>query len=103
MRLSLGADMNIEILKFLKEMKEKTEESFLYQENVWQFNHREEEIINYAISSTLNGFSEIKKETQEELINAFPLIRKLVEQLTEVRKTHKRIETKMLNQYISED
>jgi len=88
--------MNTEIMQFIAELREVVDESFVYKAEVWQFNHRSNQEVKYSIAGNMKGFSEIVKDTEEELIAAFPLIRKLVGQLMEAKETDKKIKIKLI-------
>lgn len=91
--------MNTKILNFIKEMRDLTEESWLYETCHWEYNHQNEPRIRYRVWSGLSSGVSIEKETEEELIDSFDLIRKLVGQLMEAKETKKRIDVKQLNHY----
>ena len=88
--------MSTETIKnFLKEMTELSGEYIHYWEDYTSYStgHYEEK---FYISSNLQGFGLIAKETKEELIQAFDLIREQVKILCKSRDIKKKIDCKLL-------
>lgn len=85
--------MNQEILNFIKEMRRITGETFYYEVCAWEFSQGCE--IKHRLGTTISGFELVNKETAEEIIRTFDLIRSKVELLMKSKELTKQIETKM--------
>jgi len=85
--------MSSSILSFIEEMRKLTKYTFVYRIDYWAFDHSPDIKPKHSICSILPGFSMEGKETEEELIEAIPLMKKLVVQSLEILKTQKRLNT----------
>lgn len=88
--------MDSRILELILELRDLTDEAFVYRQEAWAFSTRSPIKMQHIFSGNLPGFLPITKETEEEIIESFGLIRKLVGQLMEARETNKRLEVKMI-------
>lgn len=89
--------MNKDVIDFIDEMRRLTNESFWVGEEYIAYGSKDEIKTNYRLLSTLNGFSVIEKETEQELIQVLPLIKRKVFTLMEAKKIQERINVKLLN------
>lgn len=91
--------MNPEILQFIKEMKASTKVGWVYTIEAWEYAHLDDGAlvdISHFLDCGIDAFKRIEKESAEELIAAFPMIRKLVEQLLSAKETQKQLAVKLL-------
>jgi ABC-type uncharacterized transport system ATPase subunit len=95
--------MNREILSFIKEIKETENISVLYEVSAWEHASNDELKVVHRIAIILPGVDHIIKDTAEEIIAAFGLIRKLIHQVKDAQETKKKIDIKMLNKFSLED
>lgn len=95
--------MNSEILRFIQEIKRKENISVLYEVSAWAYSHEEEVRFSHRIAIVFPGVDHIIKDTAEEIILAFDLIKKLIHQVKDARETKKKIDLKMLNKFPLED
>lgn len=88
--------MSKQVMKFIEEMRKVTGESFLYTVDTWAMNHRDDIYTRYKLTSNLKGFDYIEKETLEELIETFDLVRNKVSLLMQTNELTKKIDIKLL-------
>lgn len=88
--------MNIKMLNFLTEMKELTGNSFVYEYQLWQMEHRDEPKEIHRISGNMNGFSAVDKDTLEELIDSFELIRSKTKLLAQAKVIDEKLACKLI-------
>jgi hypothetical protein len=88
--------MNTDILNFIKELRDLTGETFVYRVEAWNFSHATDMTVYHTISSNMDGFKAVQKETETELIDSKELIRKLVIQLLVVRNMNDQLKVKLI-------
>ncbi len=88
--------MNHKIISFIKELKEFTGDSFIYSCSVSAYGFQNELDIKYQLSSNLNGFSFVQKDTEQELIDVLPLVREQVRSLMDAKELKKQIDVKLI-------
>ncbi len=89
-----------DIEDFIVELKNKTGYNFYYEECLWACGWKGDNngcYTTYKLGSTLNGFGIVQKDSEEELIAAFPLIHDKVDLLMRNLEVTKKIECKLLN------
>lgn len=89
--------MNKDVIDFINEMRNLTNESFWVGVEYIAYGFKNEIKTNYKLLSTLSGFNSIEKETEQELIQVLPLVKRKVFTLMEARKIQERINVKLLN------
>lgn len=90
--------MNKTITEFVEELCRITGRSFLYKAECWCFDHKPSlPKINYTITGMLQGFTGVTKDSEEELIASFDLIRHQIDILIKASKIQKQLDIKLLN------
>lgn len=95
--------MNKDVIDFIDEMRNLTNESFWITVEHIAYGFKNEIKTTYRLLSTLNGFNVIEKETEQELIQVLPLVKRKVFTLMEAKKIQERINVKLLNSENSDE